>query len=294
MNADIVNEAIGSIEAASTEDTPEPAKKPCACSGGTTPANPKYVYALGRIEARFPSVSVEKEYAQLVGRSNASGMTDHEALHAVLSQPQNRYLARQMCFVMSIEGMDTYVLVPRDPADLDRLIEATRSAPSPLDIDAVVGVLGPVAPPTVCGGLSIPIVFVDQVYSFDRASLLGAIPRPDDAGEKQFMATADEVLERVMQSADNAGATDAHRALNYLALRYPAIYAEAFARHAANFSLAAIDARPSTLGNGRNVFDVVYAFTHRQSDFTEKRFCRVDVTDQFPFLVTKLSPYYDK
>jgi hypothetical protein len=28
-----------------------------------------------------------------------------------------------------------------------------------------------------------------------------------------------------MQLTDNAGATDEHRALNYLAMRYPAIYA---------------------------------------------------------------------
>jgi len=29
------------------------------------------------------------------------------------------------------------------------------------------------------------------------------------------------------------------------------------------------------------------------SDFTEKYYVRTDVTEKFPFLVTKLSPYYD-
>ena len=30
------------------------------------------------------------------------------------------------------------------------------------------------------------------------------------------------------------------------------------------------------------------------TDFTEKFFVRVDVTEEFPFLVTKLSPYHDR
>jgi hypothetical protein len=31
-----------------------------------------------------------------------------------------------------------------------------------------------------------------------------------------------------------------------------------------------------------------------QTDVVEKYFVRVDVTEEFPFLVTKLSPYYDR
>jgi hypothetical protein len=32
----------------------------------------------------------------------------------------------------------------------------------------------------------------------------------------------------------------------------------------------------------------------RSTDVTEKFLVRVDVTEEFPFLVTKLSPYYDR
>jgi hypothetical protein len=38
---------------------------------------------------------------------------------------------------------------------------------------------------------------------------------------------AEELFDRIMQMTDNAGATDGHRALNYLAMRYQAIYANA-------------------------------------------------------------------
>jgi hypothetical protein len=42
------------------------------------------------------------------------------------------------------------------------------------------------------------------------------------------------------------------------------------------------------------VVDVIFSYTNRNTDFTEAYFVRVDVTGEFPFLVTKLSPYYDR
>ena len=88
-----------------------------------------YVYALGRIEPRFPRLSVEKEYAQATGRAETAGLTDREALQTVLSKPENRYLARQLCYVFTIEGLDTYILQPGDPGDLGILIESLRPTP---------------------------------------------------------------------------------------------------------------------------------------------------------------------
>ena len=97
-----------------------------------------------------------------------------------------------------------------------------------------------------------------------------------------------------MQWADNAGATDEHRALNYLALRYPAIYHKAIEQFQKNFTLKEVETQRSRLSGTRNIVDVIFAFNHRRTDFTEKFFIRVDVTEEFPFLVTKLSPYYNR
>ena len=218
--------------------SPQAGTAPCpTCGAGAGPngGDPSYVYALGRIEARFPSPAVEKEFAQATGRAKTSKQTDREAFHAVLSQRENRYLVRQLCWVLTIQGLETYLLQPKDPVDLDLLLGAIRPAPSALDIDVVIGLLGPAAPPEMCNGLMVPIVTFDQIYSFDRASLIDAIPRPEKTPAKEFKAAADELFDRVMQLTDNAGATDDHRALNYLAMRYPAIYttvAEAYARNA--------------------------------------------------------------
>ena len=264
-----------------------------AHNGGTAVA-PRSVYAIGRIEPRFPRVSVEKEFAQATGRAETSGLTDRQAVQKVLSQRQNRYLARQLCWVMTIEGLETYILTPRDPVDLDLLVEALRPTPSPADLDCVIGVRGPIAPPEACNGLMVPIVAFDQIYSFDRDALIKAIPKPEKTSAKDFAPAAEELFDRIMQMTDNAGATDEHRALNYLALRYRAIYATAAEAFSRNASLTSLDVVSSPLSGARKVVDVIFSYTNRSTDVKEKFFVRVDVTEEFPFLVTKMSPYYDR
>ena len=128
----------------------------------------------------------------------------------------------------------------------------------------------------------------------NRETLIKAMPKPEKTTAAQFGPAAEELFNRIMQMTDNAGATDEHRALNYLAVRYPAIYAKAAEEFARDFSLTGVEVRPSPLSGIRNIVEVIHAFTNRHSDFTEKFFVRVDVTEQFPFMVTKLSPYYDR
>jgi hypothetical protein len=60
--------------------------------------------------------------------------------------------------------------------DLPVLIESLRPTPQPGDVDVVVGCRGPIAPPELCNGLMVPIVTVDQFYSFDRESFIKSIP----------------------------------------------------------------------------------------------------------------------
>jgi hypothetical protein len=54
--------------------------------------------------------------------------------------------------------------------------------------------------------------------------------------------------------------------------------------------LTAVDVQPPSLSGTRKVFHVIFAFTNGTADVNSKQFCRVDVTDEFPFLGTKLSP----
>ena len=256
--------------------------------------SPSYVYAIGRIEPRFPSLSVEKEFAQATSRDETAGLTDRQGLQKILAQPQSRYLVRQLCWVLTIEGLETYLLYPRDTADFALLVQALRPTPNPSDLDVVIGIRGPVASPEMCNGLLVPLVAFDQIYSFDRPALIKAIPPPEHVSAKDFAAAAEELFDRIMLITDNAGATDEHRALNYLAMRYQAIYANAVQAFARNESLSAIEVRASPLSGTRKILDVILSYTDRTTDVTAKFFVRVDATEEFPFLVTKLSPYFDR
>jgi hypothetical protein len=253
-----------------------------------------HVYAIGRIEARLPRLSVEKEFAQAAGRAETAGQTDQQAFYQVLSKPESRYLTRQLCWVLTVQGLDTYIVRPRDPRDFDHLVETIRPQPNPMDVDVVIGTRGPIAPPQLCNGLMLPIVTFDQIYSFDRDALIKAIPRPEKMTGRQFEAAASEVFDRILQLTDNAGATDAHRALNYIAMRYPGVYAKTAEEFARDFALTGVDVLPSPLSGTRALVDCIFSYTNRNTDFTEKFFVCCDVTEEFPFLATKLTPYYDR
>ena len=256
---------------------------------------PAFVYALGQIEPRFPSLSIEKEFAQAIGSAANAGLTDRQTMRGALAERQNRYLARSLCWVFVIEGLETYILVPRDPADLELLIEAYREEPRRDDLDVVIGVRTNVAPPEMCNGLALPVVVFDQLYSFDRDSLIGTIPQPDSVKDKdfaKFRSAAGGLFDQLLQVADNAGAIDEHRALNYLTVRYPAIYGVTTEQFERNFSFSGVEVIQSHLSGVRSIVDVVFSYTHRETDVVEKQFVRVDVTEEFPFLLTKMGPYY--
>jgi PatG Domain len=287
------NDVKPSQGATEMSQPPEPAPCPTCGNGAASPAS--YVYALGQIETRFPRPSVEKEVAQATGRAETAGRTDRQAFYDVLSQRENRYLARQLCWVLTVQGLETYILQPRDPGDLDLLIGALRGPPDPVPwISTVIGLRGPVAPPEYCNGLMIPVVAFDQIYTFSKDALIEAIPRPEGIPAARFGSAARELFETIMQMSDNAGASDEHRALNYLSVRYPTIYARAAEAFTGGLGLTGVEVRPSPLSGTRNIVEVIFSFTHRTTGFTEKSFVRVDVTEEFPFLVTKMSPYYDR
>ncbi len=266
----------------------------CAAASAARMGQSAFIYAIGRVQARFPTLALEKEFAQVAGRSGTTGLTDREALHKVCSQKQHRYLVRQLCWVLAIEGLDTYILQPRDISDFDLLVNALRPSPSPADLDVVVGMRGPNAPAQVCNGMQLPIVGFDQIYSFDRQSFIDAIPKPTNADANKFAAAVAELLDRMVQLADNAGATDEHRAINYLTVRYPAIYAKAAEAFAANSSLTSVSVRPSNLSGSRKIVEVIFSYANRNTDVVEKYFVRIDVTEEFPFLISKLSSYFDR
>lgn len=291
--------------ATGTRGSSEPGSGTCSACGNSMGSSgngrANFVYVLGRIVPKFPSESLEKEYLQVMARevaenpkaqSKRSNLTEDEIKRVLLTDPRNRYLVREMCWVLTVQGLDTYILRPRDPADLGLLCETLRESPLPTDIDVVIGIRGPIAPPELCNGLMLPIVAFDQLYSFDLNALINSIPRPDKSNERDFIKGATGLFQKIQQMSDNAGATDEYRALNYLTVRDPLIYHELWQKQKEGFLLTDVKVRPSRLANLRRVMDVIFCFSHKQSGALQKSMVRVDVTEEFPFIASNLSPYY--
>src|ERR1700730_3651954 len=75
------------------------------------------------------------------------------------------------------------------------------------------------------------IAYSSAPHSQPPLEYIKSIPRPEKTSEADFGPAAQELFDRIMQTADNAGGTDEYWAVNYLAVRYPAIYATAADRY---------------------------------------------------------------
>jgi hypothetical protein len=277
-------------------------KECCSCNANTNGGNMahynSYVYAIGKTTYKCPNESIEVELAQAIGLSTEEqtrGRTGEEVVHAALTDPANRYIARQICYVLKIEGLETYILVAADPLDIDRLAQSLKpTAAGMVDNDVIIGRRGPIAPPDMCAGLQVPIVLVDQIYSFDRDTLIKAIPRRKGENEDQFKKTANELFNHIIQITDNAGATDEHRAMNYAAVKSAGIYERTQLMQNENYSLSAVDVRTSALSGTRNIKEVIFSYENRANRATQKWFVRVDVSGEFPHLVSPMQEYFER
>lgn len=264
-------------------------------AGGGNGGTGRSVYVLGRVHAVFPDLSIQREFLQAAGADGTSYTTDAEALYHVLSAPENRYIARQMCYVLAVQGVDTNILEVSDSSVLDDLLEALRPVGDRRDLAVIVGYLGPVAPPDACQGLSVPVVDVQHVWAFDSRELIQAIDRPDDASSEEFEKSAGALLDRLLQLSDNAGTEPAERALNYLTVRDQEIYRKTYQKYREGYILSEVEVGNSRLSAGsQTVITVIFSYTHLQTNVTEKWFVRVGLAGLFPFRVTPLQSYYSR
>ena len=290
------------------------------------------MYAIGRLEPQFPSLDVEREFAQ-VAAGAGNGLPDAALLRTVLTDADNHYLARQMWWWRRLEFW------PREEADVTRLVELLPATDAETETVRHV-VIGRVAPVSgwidnPCADSALPLVVPDQLFAFtldqfaDRmaATLSGtdtddrdsqsadpsapqkkaaaqasgttegrnaagdtdqSAAQPDPRG--QISAVVREVFHRLTRRSGNRGIADEHRALNYLALRYPPVYEAAAQAYREGKSLTAVHAHHSH-ARDRRLVTVQFVFRHRRSEITERYECVVDVTG-FPFLVSGLQPTY--
>jgi hypothetical protein len=271
------------------QDAAPAAHAPCPdCAARAQPAPQQFVYALGRIEARFPTLGLEREYRQ---RERALGDAPDDRLARLCAVLQkNPHLAAQACYVFAIGGSPAYILAPAGNYLRGELFEALAAGESQDAYAVAVGRLGPMAPPQACGGVLAPVVLVDQLYTFRLADWQAVLARSvakalEERGipEDRFGETAAALFRRIVQSTENVGATDVHRALNYLLMQHPGIFLVAAEKHERHL-LDRIETRLVQGVSGRKQVAVILGFVERSTGIPERWFTRVDVTEEWPFV----------
>ena len=108
-------------------------------------------------------------------------------------------------------------------------------------------------------------------------------PKPSSSDLKKF-------FNRIVQSADNFGDTDAWRALNYLAVRYQPLYPAYVEMTKQGYFLDNIVVGSSRLARERRIVDPIFCFQN-DAGAMRRHFVRVDVTHLFPMLLSHIDGY---
>jgi hypothetical protein len=202
----------------------------------------------------------------------------------------NSHLASRVCYTFSIGGVPAYIVVPTGWQLRLDLLRAIASSGCQEHWSVLIGRRGPLSTPTTCGGILAPIVACDQVYSFTldewRVSLesnLGPALKAKKIDSKMFIQTTRELFEHIVGSTENLGVTNAHRALNYLVMQHAGLFLAAAERSGKQL-LDRIETREIQGIGTRQVIAVIMTFLDLTTGVPERLFCRVDVTEEWPFV----------
>ncbi len=275
-------------------------KATCSACGGSSPPpaigrlepGPRQATLVGTVTAAFPSLSVEKHFAQLLGQKDFKGFTDRQTLHAVLQKPENRHLARRMCFLHTpygSGGSPAYILVPEEREDLTLLVDILNRPLNTSEFDVAYGRIVGMAPRAMCNAQELPILSFSQLYSFRLETFIKSIPRPEKIPAKDFEAACDELFHRAMRIASNA--TGSMLGLSYAVLSYAGLYKLVTEKYSENSSLAYIGVNQSRACAG--CADIRLKFVKRDTGFAESFAFLVNVDGPFQFLEEPLQPSYD-
>jgi hypothetical protein len=261
----------------------------CACGGtkSSEVAASPLIYAVGRIRPHLADVSIERELVHAAGHTFAHGWPDSTELHEVLSRPENRYLARKMCWIFDVDGIDAFFVAPSDPTDLDLLLASLKArADKKHDFDVIVGAAAPA--PVACGLIQLPVVVFDQLSTLNLSDVVAQLPLPSGVSDPEFRKDAMELLHLLLERAVRFGIGEEQRAINFLALRYHGVYDRFAKAKLAGERLVSVNVALSTLSNPRKLVDVIFGYENN-AGAVEKYAVRVDITQEFPFLTNQLT-----
>jgi hypothetical protein len=252
----------------------------CACKS-SAPLN--FVYVLGTVDVRFPDQSIAEELQSVGGSLKQGAREDMRAwCHRVLSQRHARYVARKLCWVLTVEWQPAYYLILQDTQDFGDLIDCLDQ-PINDDLCLFVGT-STMKPIEECPGVTAPALLVDQFSAAKKSTLAAWFGTPKNA-----TPTTTELFNKLVQSADNFGDTDEWRALNYLAFRYKPLYDLYASLLHDDYALVDVSVVRSRLWGNKHIVDPIFSFQSTKTTVVYKYFVRVDVTYLFPMIAHHLT-----
>jgi hypothetical protein len=254
-----------------------------------------FVYTVGTINVRFPTLSLEKEFNQA---SILSGNTvpsldkvnddvelillNHnndlpELLFNGLSDPQNRYIAREMIWTLdNVDNNEIFTLLPTSNERLTQFIAALNPK---------------------CGH----VIVMGPLLEGDRVAVNNIVPTSLTAfakiiaPEKNYNAPFVNLVDEIISMNANDGNRNAERALNYLLYNNPDIYLKSYdicypscqsGSNPNGYQLVNVSVLTSVSGN-RLVEKVVFDYKGINTGASQSWYCAVDVTGEYPFLLVE-------
>jgi hypothetical protein len=283
-----------------SDTTPaSPAEQTCSCQtqANDQAAPQQFIYSLGKLDIRFPSIGIEREFQQrerhLSPEKQEQLINRGERLSTVLlSTP---HLSRSVCFVHSIGGIPAYSIVPTSSEILNHLIDALRHVDDHEAWILTIGRAGPMAKPNTCGGLLIQMLGCDAFYCFTLSDFVRELSskvepalKREKIKEDLFSSIAKELFLRIASSLENMGGLDQHRALNYMLVQHPAPFVEV-AKRAGTAVLDCIETRINITPGTRRIVTIIFTFIDKVTGVPERLFTRIDVTEEWPFVADALN-----
>jgi cyclic patellamide precursor peptide PatG len=265
----------------------------------------KPIYAYGRVAAKFPSLSLEKEFYQaleIVSPRQPNDQFDVEntvdvdvlnqelnrtdLIYSVLSKPENIYIARDMVWVFE---------------DLANVLEYVITPASDEQVTALVNAIAPGR-----DGLAGALILIGEMVSGTAGS--GLIDAPSVrlvALRKQLTPTAaggdDGTFQQIQSLLLNTGANRGNRALNFVLLNHGDFYSTTQnllqpvrgTPTAYGFSIVGAETLVRKI-NQDEMVDVVFIYAPEASGSRIQYYASVNVTSLFPFIVVPFTKYLSR
>ncbi|MBF0276001.1 MAG: hypothetical protein HQK84_12295 [Nitrospinae bacterium] len=258
----------------------------------------KYVFAAGKLTPEFPSENIKREFNRVIGLPQNTQPSDAQFYDA-LKDNKNFYLTKSLCWIFEIGGIESYVVVPKNSGQLTTFInilnkqvgtEITTSNSNDdsgsMYFDTIVGKLGPMAPPEMCNGRTLPLL---KAYRLENETVTDFVSFMN-AETKLDTALLTNLFLNLITLIDNDGSSDEHRAVNSLVFNSVDLYrllGDTLPNSSSNtqiFPFKGVTAKSVDGSDGRKKVEVVFQYENPVTSAQEYLNGQVDVTDMFPFV----------